>query len=120
MRFAPAAPCQAHGLPCPSRAASTWTAAFIRLPTPRWRKGLARSSFWRLSAIARVTLSQDTCMLKCLACGTRSQVKVIEPDAASRIAIGDNVLDPARKGVAVQAGLAMGQALAAELKPWWA
>src|SRR5690606_12007981 len=26
-----------------------------------------------------------------------SQVKVIEPDAASRIAIGDNVLDPSRK-----------------------
>ncbi|MBU4609738.1 patatin-like phospholipase family protein [Achromobacter sp. GG226] len=47
-----------------------------------------------------------------------ARVQVIEPDAAALAAIGDNVLDPSRKPAALDAGVTMGERLAAELS-WW-
>ncbi|MVW72814.1 patatin-like phospholipase family protein [Bordetella sp. 15P40C-2] len=48
-----------------------------------------------------------------------SRVIVLLPDASSRVAIGDNVLDPARRGASAQAGLAQGVQLAASLPAVW-
>jgi NTE family protein len=47
------------------------------------------------------------------------RVDVIVPDAASLLALGDNVLDPARRIPSAQAGLAQGLAAAAALAPHW-
>ena len=51
---------------------------------------------------------------------TGAEVSVVVPDAASLDAMGENVLDPARRPPSAQAGLHQGQALAADLRPWWA
>lgn len=46
-------------------------------------------------------------------------VRVITPDEPSRVALGDNVLDPGRRPDAADAGLAQGLQLAAALSAWW-
>lgn len=49
---------------------------------------------------------------------TGSQVDVIVPDTHSLEALGDNVLDPARRAPSANAGLAQGVALAHKLTAW--
>jgi NTE family protein len=48
-----------------------------------------------------------------------SQVLIIEPDAASLTAIGQNPLDPATRTPSAQAGLAQGRELAATVAGFW-
>lgn len=60
-------------------------------------------------------LRAETALLE--ATGTR--VHVIVPDAASLDALGDNVLDPARRAPSARAGLAQGLAHAAALATAW-
>nr|WP_222426410.1 patatin-like phospholipase family protein [Cupriavidus gilardii] len=48
-----------------------------------------------------------------------SSVHVVVPDEASLAALGDNVLDPARRSTAAQAGLEQGLGLAAAMASWW-
>ena len=48
-----------------------------------------------------------------------SVVHVTVPDDESVEAMGENVLDPARRAPSADAGLAQGLALAASLVPWW-
>ncbi|MGI5238284.1 patatin-like phospholipase family protein [Dactylosporangium sp. CA-139066] len=45
---------------------------------------------------------------------------LIEPDEAAAEAIGPNVLDPSRRGIAVDAGLRQGEAMAAAVRAIWA
>ncbi|HYK98956.1 MAG TPA: hypothetical protein VEU77_11260, partial [Candidatus Acidoferrales bacterium] len=45
---------------------------------------------------------------------------VVTPDAASRTAIGKNVLDPARRGVSAQAGRKQGSDIASAVAEVWA
>ncbi|MEX3933771.1 patatin-like phospholipase family protein [Paraburkholderia phymatum] len=48
-----------------------------------------------------------------------ASVRVIAPDTASLLAFGNNVLDPARRGPAAQAGYEQGTALAKDIATWW-
>ncbi|MFC4276500.1 patatin-like phospholipase family protein [Achromobacter aloeverae] len=48
-----------------------------------------------------------------------ASVRVLIPDAASLEAFGSNVLDPARRGPAAQAGHEQGVTLAQEIAAWW-
>jgi NTE family protein len=48
-----------------------------------------------------------------------TQVLIIEPDAASLAAIGQNPLDPATRTPSAQAGRAQGRQLAASVAPFW-
>lgn len=48
-----------------------------------------------------------------------AQVMVVLPDAATEQAFGDNLMEPARAGEALVAGLQQGMGLAAELKAFW-
>jgi NTE family protein len=49
---------------------------------------------------------------------TGCRVDVIVPDAASLAALGDNVLDPARRAPSAECGLAQGLALGQALAAW--
>jgi NTE family protein len=46
-------------------------------------------------------------------------VRVVTPDAASRQAIGPNVLDPAYRAGTARAGREQGRALADSLRAFW-
>ena len=49
-----------------------------------------------------------------------ARVTLIDPDAASQVAMGVNLMDFRRRGAAAKAGLAQGEALAAALRSFWA
>lgn len=49
-----------------------------------------------------------------------AEVRVIVPDASAISAMGENVLDPARRPPSAQAGVRQGQALAADIHGFWA
>jgi NTE family protein len=53
------------------------------------------------------------------ALGTRVRSVIISPDAASRVTIGPNVLDPARRGPSAQAGWAQAEAVADQVRAVW-
>jgi NTE family protein len=51
--------------------------------------------------------------------GAGTQVSVVLPDAATEVAFGDNLMEPARAGDALMAGLQQGLGLAEELRAFW-
>lgn len=48
-----------------------------------------------------------------------STIEIIEPDAGALAAMGENVLDPARRPASAEAGFRQGVQLAGTLGRWW-
>ena len=89
-----AARCPASTRRSPSAAAATSTAGCVRRPMPTWPT--ATTGWWCSRPIPRgfgPMASVDAQVT-----GMVSRVAVVSPDAASRTAIGKNVLDPAAAG----------------------